>query len=332
MGSWAGVSFHATYGLTRACRFSEHVYLITSLPFTISSPHINLHAHNTVIQGENGDAIVAGEAFIPEIYSPQDASFYPICGHYFWDNNDGATTACIALGFDYGVSVKTMATYSTDAMPVGQCLAGEALDMCSAGGNAFENLSHSDGWCRSGNSIGVEITCITGPGLEYHLLGYHLVAQAWIPSYESSVPAEWLQIGQFITSNVAEEFGEVESVLLQCSRSDQALAVDQAYAVTSLPGCSPNAFGSGSSGCGGSSLTDLHQYITGRFIIRVDEVHCDAMYENVGGGSTDNPSLGQWGRVWVALSPTGLQPCLLKWEGGAGVFLPPPLIPPPPPR
>ena len=93
------------------------------------------------------------------MYSPQDASFHPICGHFFWNNNHGATAVCVALGFGYGVSVRTNAAYNRDAMPVGECHAGEALDICSAGGNAFGDLSYNGGSCRSGNSIGVEIIC-----------------------------------------------------------------------------------------------------------------------------------------------------------------------------
>ena len=31
---------------------------------------------------------------------------YPLCGHNFWDNNEGVTTACKLLGFETGKLIK----------------------------------------------------------------------------------------------------------------------------------------------------------------------------------------------------------------------------------
>ena len=36
----------------------------------------------------------------PEVFHA--GKFYPICGHYFWDSDDGAATVCKMLGFSGG--------------------------------------------------------------------------------------------------------------------------------------------------------------------------------------------------------------------------------------
>ena len=61
-------------------------------------------------------------------------SWYPICGHYFWDNNNGATTFCQKLGFGSGVMHRQRDAYSKDSMPIGKCLAGQDLTSCTSGG------------------------------------------------------------------------------------------------------------------------------------------------------------------------------------------------------
>ena len=88
-----------------------------------------------------------------------EGNYYPICGHYFWDNDYGAETVCKALGFDGGAKTNTAAKFEEHAMPVGACNQGEELDKCTAGANQWGNFDDRDGWCTSGNTIGVEVTC-----------------------------------------------------------------------------------------------------------------------------------------------------------------------------
>ena len=84
-------------------------------------------------------------------------NWYPICGHYFWDNDHGASTLCKQLGFNSGKQSKTRAKFSVDAMPVGKCGASQRLNKCSLGGNAWGNFSCGNGWCKKGTSIGVTV-------------------------------------------------------------------------------------------------------------------------------------------------------------------------------
>ena len=112
-------------------------------------------------QAANGDAVAAGVAFVPEVM--YNGQWSPICGHYFWNNDNGATTVCKALGFFGGTNTKTRTTYSTDAMPVGMCSAGQALTSCTmtASDNAWGNFEYNDGWCKAGTAVGVTVTCAT---------------------------------------------------------------------------------------------------------------------------------------------------------------------------
>merc|ERR1711981_1033000 len=115
------------------------------------------------VRAKNGERVQAGKAFIPEVY--YDGKYSPICGHYFWDDNQGAENVCKRLGFFGGGKVKrTNDVYDADAMPVGRCKEGESLDKCSAGGNAFGDLSKTYGRfggdsCRKGQRIGVNVVC-----------------------------------------------------------------------------------------------------------------------------------------------------------------------------
>ena len=98
-----------------------------------------------------------GEAFVPEVL--YEGRYYPICGNWFWDTDDGATTVCKALGFFSGKKKKTSEKYQVDAMPVGTCKSGEPLDKCTLGGNAWGNFNYNSGWCKKGNPIGVQVVC-----------------------------------------------------------------------------------------------------------------------------------------------------------------------------
>lgn len=104
---------------------------------------------------------MAGKGFVPEVL--YQGKYYPICGHYFWDSQDGATTVCKALGFSSGKFKRTNAKYDVDSMPVGRCSKGQPLNKCTFGGNGWGNLNYRSGWCKKGTSIGVQVVC-TGSG------------------------------------------------------------------------------------------------------------------------------------------------------------------------
>ena len=87
-----------------------------------------------------------------------EGKYHPICGHYFWDNDNGATAFCKLLGFKSGSYQSTRVKYDVDAMPVGDCKLGEELTKCTGGGNAWGKFDDRKGWCTKGKSIGVTVT------------------------------------------------------------------------------------------------------------------------------------------------------------------------------
>jgi len=114
-----------------------------------------------------GTSIGANKDMYPEV--AYKGKWYPICGHYFWDNNHGATTFCKQLGFNSGVRRHTRVNFNVDAMPVGKCRVGQRFNKCNAGGHAWGNLNYRNGWCNAGaqwggRGIGVAIRCIGGKG------------------------------------------------------------------------------------------------------------------------------------------------------------------------
>ena len=46
---------------------------------------------------------------------------HPICGHWFWDNNNGARAFCDKLGLEYDDYIKVRESYDEDAFLVGKC-------------------------------------------------------------------------------------------------------------------------------------------------------------------------------------------------------------------
>ena len=49
------------------------------------------------VRPAKGAVAYQGSPFYPEIY--YGGSWYPVCGHYFWDDSNGATTLCQMMGF-----------------------------------------------------------------------------------------------------------------------------------------------------------------------------------------------------------------------------------------
>ena len=99
----------------------------------------------------------ANQAFVPNVNF--EGEWYPICGHYFWDNNDGATIVCQKLGFDSGTLQQVRAPFTKDAMYVGTCNPGEDLTSCTAGGNHWPTVLDD---CKSGQPVSATVTCQGG--------------------------------------------------------------------------------------------------------------------------------------------------------------------------
>ena len=79
----------------------------------------------------------------------------PICGHYFWDNQEGAKAFCQELGFQGGKFNRANSAYSQDAIEIGKCAAGQTIDSCTSGSNQYKLT----GWCKAGHTVKITIAC-----------------------------------------------------------------------------------------------------------------------------------------------------------------------------
>ena len=99
----------------------------------------------------------------------------PICGHWFWNNDIGASLFCQKLGFESG-NIKNRLTLPSDGLTIGQCNKGDKWLECSykdchklqIGGTC-----NNGGSCSKGQKAAVSIDCIN----EGTYLPHELIAQ-----------------------------------------------------------------------------------------------------------------------------------------------------------
>lgn len=98
----------------------------------------------------------------------------PLCGHWFWDNDKGANTACRSMGYDSGTVSGTAKTVSSvniavDAWWPGKCGTDEPIGSCTRGTNTDSDSVRNTvgtGKCGAGTSSVVKISCVgNGIGL-----------------------------------------------------------------------------------------------------------------------------------------------------------------------
>ena len=84
----------------------------------------------------------------------------PICGHWFWDNNYGATLFCKRLDSKYTsgtVGRRRNKPLTKNGLIIGRCGSTDKdLDKCTAGSN---KLSTTDSACAHNQKVSIEITC-----------------------------------------------------------------------------------------------------------------------------------------------------------------------------
>ena len=105
------------------------------------------------------DPVRLGENQIAEVFFNEE--WVPICGHWFWDNNIGASLFCQQLGFESG-SIKERLILPTDGLRVGLCLHGDKWLQCSCCYNCNQlNVGGpcTNGDCTKGQKAAVSIEC-----------------------------------------------------------------------------------------------------------------------------------------------------------------------------
>ena len=90
---------------------------------------------------------------IPYLY--RMGNWRPICGHGFWDNQEGAKAFCRELGFSGGEFTKMNGSYSENAIRVGKCKPGESIGSCTGGANLYYTVSS----CNADKKVKVTISC-----------------------------------------------------------------------------------------------------------------------------------------------------------------------------
>ena len=90
----------------------------------------------------------------------------PICGHYFWDNQHGATKFCQRMGYDAGqLSWRDpIHRYMEDAFRIGRCNSYDDWTSCSDGCNDYRADGYGcsnnyNAYCRAGERVGITISC-----------------------------------------------------------------------------------------------------------------------------------------------------------------------------
>ena len=73
------------------------------------------------------------DGVIPMIY--WGGKWSPICGHYFWNNDNGVNKFCKALGYDYGQKWKTNQKSQSIGFWIGKCKNKDHFPRCTGGCN-----------------------------------------------------------------------------------------------------------------------------------------------------------------------------------------------------
>ena len=110
----------------------------------------------------------------PEIY--WNGKWTPICGHYFWDNDNGAKLFCQKLGLVNGKIKGKGSKLTDDAIRIGACSDSDnQLFGCTGGCNDLKvggNCTNDErGVCTKGQPAKIEIEC-NNDGLLTFLLGF----------------------------------------------------------------------------------------------------------------------------------------------------------------
>jgi hypothetical protein len=90
-----------------------------------------------------------------------DKIWSPICGPWFWSNQNGANSFCQKLGYPTGKQSGrgTGQTYTTDAIRVGACNKGEILECCHGGCNDKGTGKGQCANCAAGQGVKITVSC-----------------------------------------------------------------------------------------------------------------------------------------------------------------------------
>ena len=92
----------------------------------------------------------------------------PICGSYFWDNQEGAILFCRKMGYYTGFfsGRGSGQKYDMDSFRIGKCKSGDEWESCSGGCNDYQvggSCSNNGGVkCDKEQAVKITIECSGG--------------------------------------------------------------------------------------------------------------------------------------------------------------------------
>ena len=90
-----------------------------------------------------------------------NGAWTPICGHFFWDGDHGASLFCQKLGFPSG-TIGDRIKLPSDGVRIGKCEVGNVWPYCSGGCNDHSIGGTKCSDCQSGAKSGITIHCNPG--------------------------------------------------------------------------------------------------------------------------------------------------------------------------
>ena len=97
-----------------------------------------------------------------------NGQWYPICGHWFWNNGIGANLFCQQLGYNSGTirsestSASRQVALPSDGIRVGKCNEGDTWLSCTGGCNDLSVGGDHCSDCQAGAMAGLKIDCFNG--------------------------------------------------------------------------------------------------------------------------------------------------------------------------
>ena len=100
-----------------------------------------------------------------------DSQWMPICGHYFWGNQDGAKHFCRKMGYTSGShSGRSGEKYGIDSFRVGLCKSVDKWESCSGGCNDYQSggtcKNNGRAHCDKDQGVKVSIECFGGGSIK----------------------------------------------------------------------------------------------------------------------------------------------------------------------
>ena len=92
----------------------------------------------------------------------------PICGHAFWDNQEGAKLFCKKMGYESGTFSGRGSghKYGVDSFRIGKCLSGDKWESCSGGCNDYQGGGacsvYPPAKCDKDQAVKITIQCSGG--------------------------------------------------------------------------------------------------------------------------------------------------------------------------